>query len=148
MFEDKEFAIDRNSEAYRLLKPTEKAKRPNEESDEDQAPAEVAFKPKEKDFSKLFAGRDESENEEASDDGETNFEKKISKDQKKKNKFKKDKIISNYALAQRNQPASSSKPIKKEQTKLKKNAISEQDVRRKMKQKRIVYSSKRINAMK
>ena len=35
MFEDKEYAIDTKSDAYRLLKPTEKAKRQNPESDDE-----------------------------------------------------------------------------------------------------------------
>lgn len=82
LFEDKDFAIDRQSEHYKLLKPTEKQKKIVESDDEalEAAPVQVN---KGKDFNKLFAGQDDDE-ESAAEEETNNFEKKISKDEKKK----------------------------------------------------------------
>ena len=95
LFEDSEFAIDKQSESYKQLKPTEgkiKAMAIAHESEDEE-------QPKPKSFASLFSGKVDDEKAAASsdDDGDVkkvnNFEQKIS--EKKKN-HKKDKIIRNY----------------------------------------------------
>jgi len=144
MFEDQEFAIDRASENYKALRPTEGRVRVESE-DEAEASDDQETRPKGKDLSRIFAGKDNEESDDAADgddsDGDgTNFEKKLNRDQKKQARKKKDKIIKNYGALQ--QVPQGSKPIKK--TKLKKGAISEQDVRRKLKEKRVVVPSRQL----
>lgn len=144
MFEDTEFAIDKQSENYKVLKPTEgRARIESDEeanSDEDK-PAPKSAAP---DLNNLFAGKEgDSEGQESAsenEEGGTNFEKKLNRDKKKKKDGKKDKIIKNYGLIKQNLDHTASKTIKR--SKLKKGAISEQDVRRKLKTKRVVVPSR------
>ena len=69
MFQDTEYAIDRNSESYKLLKPTQAVHRV--ESDEEAEPEETEAKVnKGKDFNSLFAGKeDEGDDQGSEDDG-------------------------------------------------------------------------------
>ena len=76
---------------------------------------------------------------------------------KDKKRPKTDKIIKNYGSMQGNLKAKGeeilkasgkSKDIKKFEKKLKKGDISEKDVREKLKSRRVVISSRRLNAMK
>jgi hypothetical protein len=79
LFEDTDFKIDKNSEHYKLHKPTEKAH--EVESDQDELPDEKAavnFRS----LNNLFADRDDSsENSEKED---KTFKKKIQKKQQDK----------------------------------------------------------------
>lgn len=108
MFQDSEFAIDKKSDAYAALRPTpsSRARNPHmpqdSEDDEPAAPAEPVVN-KGKSLNNLFAGReDDSDVGSAEGSGDElgegdNFQKKISRDDKKKQKgTKKDKIIKNY----------------------------------------------------
>jgi ribosome biogenesis protein ENP2 len=151
MFEDKEFAIDRDSENYKLVKPTE-GRRTLESDDEHQSDEQEAPKApqvnKGRDLNSLFAGKeDDSGDDVKSEEGADNYEKKLNKDQRKKALRSKDKIIKNYGnIKQRIDNAAAagqkSKDIKK--TKLKKNDITEQDVRRKLREKRVVLPSRML----
>ena len=109
MFEDSEFAIDRQSESYKVMKPTEGARYKNplpQESDDEPEQAEEPVVNKGRNLNSLFAGKaDDSDegpqNDANSDNDDTkvdNFEKKLSRDARKKQKQmnKKDKIIKNY----------------------------------------------------
>ena len=166
MFEDSEFAIDRNSESYKVLKPTEGTRYKNaqaQESDEEpDAEAQAPAVNKGRNLNNLFAGKAEDSDEGPANDalsdneGATadNFEKKMARDARKKQNFKKDKIIKNYGAIGLNQrmrelgesimAKASSKTIKKSQQKMKKGAISESDVREKMKRRRVVVPVRKM----
>lgn len=60
MFEDTEYAIDKHSEAYKQLRPTEGKVRV-ESDDEAGADSEEEVKPQGKDLNRIFAGRDAEE---------------------------------------------------------------------------------------
>lgn len=86
MFEDAEFAIDKNSEHYKAIKttlPTGKVDSDNEDSNPN--------------LNKLFAGRNKN-----AQDEEADFATKMKNN--KKNSEKKDKIIANYGKVNRTLP--------------------------------------------
>lgn len=142
MFEDKEYARDKNSEHYKLLKPTESK---FAESDDEEADKRAKAAAPSQNMNQIFAGKEESDH--SDEDGVDNFEKKMTKKEKKNQKMdrSKDKIIANYgALKQKiQQVEESSKGIKKSMRKMKKGDISEQDVKRRLKTKRVVIPSRR-----
>lgn len=95
------------------------------------------------DLNKLFQGKkqDESEGEE---EGEGhNFQQKINKNAKP------DKIIKNYGALKKPKDINVNEPTKQiKKGKLKKNDISETDVRRKLKEKRVVIPSRKLTKLK
>ena len=127
-FDDADFAIDKNSEHYKAIKTT--APKQKVDSDNEDQP----------NLNQLFAGRNKTEQDEEAD-----FATKMKNN--KKGAEKKDKIISNYGTVNRTLPQVSqkSKDIKKFEKKMKKNDISEQSVRNKLKERRVVMPSIRRN---
>jgi hypothetical protein len=86
MFQDKAFEIDKNTDAYRMLKSGNVNKRVKEADvdsvgSDDEEPAA-----KGRDLNKLFAGKGDEEDEEASDNSneeDDDFQAKMSKKQRK-----------------------------------------------------------------
>lgn len=137
VFENPEFAIDKDSENYKILKPTATTKYAGMagESEEEREEEPVVHKPK-GNLNNLFAGKDDDESLHGDHSGEEdlvdNFEKKLTKDQRKLKKHggPKDKIIKNYGesgIHQRsreygekllNKASARSKDIKKSNSKI------------------------------
>ena len=155
MYEDPDFAIDKESETYKAVKPTEANYESDDDKEEDEEVTQI-YKPKTPNLNNLFSGKDEENDDvegEESDDVK-NFETKMKKDKKRP---KSDKIIRNYGDINKRmrdkgeqmlKASGKSKSIKKFEQKLKKGDISEKDVREKLKTRRVVVSSRHLNSMK
>ena len=86
MFEDGDFAVDKNSEHYKAIKTTMPADRVDSDNED-----------KQPNLNKLFSGRNKN-----AQDEEADFATKMSKN--KKHSVNKDKIISNYGTVNRTLP--------------------------------------------
>lgn len=135
MFTDKEFVRDKASDAYKLVKPTEGKKAEAVDSAD-------GSEGEEHNLNKIFSGK--GEHGEDSDAAEQDFESRLTKEQRKKQKRgKTDKILKGkgYTNSSLQKKQESSKPIKKP---FKKSNITDKDVRQKIKNRRMVVPTSKL----
>jgi hypothetical protein len=156
MYEDADFKIDKESDNYKATKPTEGNNYDSDDEKEEDEEINNIYKPKTPNLNNLFSGKEEQDDNEDGEDSDEvkTFENKMKKDKKRP---KSDKIIKNYGDINKKmrekgelmmKASGKSKTIKKFEQKLKKGDITEKEVREKLKSRRVVVSSRQLNAAK